>query len=186
MPRSSAVSVLAHRVAPKRFFPSLRLHRLCETIPEAIAGGNPLAALVDSVQQKCDETVALSRLNDLFIMPIYVHPARPADATLYRTRHILGTTRQTGYGPGPRTDHLVGRIRSRAWLFVQLQLASGRGWSDFVPAPSLQLRRTSGHHGIRHGSSPSRTQWPPHQQHQLGEVQAFALRLANEIRALAH
>ena len=61
MPHSSAVSVLSRLVAlgylnqnaeTKRFFPSLRLHRLCESVPEAIIGGNPLAQLVDLIQSK--------------------------------------------------------------------------------------------------------------------------------------
>jgi DNA-binding IclR family transcriptional regulator len=80
IPHSSAVSVLSRLVTlgyldqngeTKRFFPSLRLHRLCEAVPEGIIGGNPLARLVDSVQAKTEETTSVSRLHDLFTMPIY-------------------------------------------------------------------------------------------------------------------
>jgi DNA-binding IclR family transcriptional regulator len=89
MPHSSAVSVLSRLVTlgyldqnseTKRFFPSLRLHRLCETVPESIIAGNPIALLADVVQSKVDETTTISRLHDLFTMPIYVHTAIHANA----------------------------------------------------------------------------------------------------------
>lgn len=89
MPHSSAVSVLSRLTdlgyldqnsETKRFFPSLRLHRLCATVPEAIVGGNPLAELVDRIQYCTDETTTISRLDGLFTMPIYVRPAKHANA----------------------------------------------------------------------------------------------------------
>jgi DNA-binding IclR family transcriptional regulator len=89
MPHSSAVSVLSRLVTlgylnqnpdSKRFFPSLRLHRLCGSVPEAIIGGNPLADLVDSIQCRVDETTSVSRLDGLFTMPIYVRSATHAEA----------------------------------------------------------------------------------------------------------
>ena len=89
MPHSSAVSVLSRLVTlgyldqnadTKRFFPSLRLHRLCGAVPEAIIGGNPLADLVDSIQCRVDETTSISRLDALFTMPIYVRSATHAEA----------------------------------------------------------------------------------------------------------
>ena len=89
MPHSSAVSVLS-RLADlgyvdqngetKRFFPSVRLHRLCETVPEAIVDGNPYADLVDRIQHSTDETTTISRLDGLFTMPIYVRSAKHANA----------------------------------------------------------------------------------------------------------
>jgi len=89
IPHSSAVSVLTRMVAlgylnqnvdTKRYFPSLRLHRLCKTVPEAIIGGNPLAELVDRVQYCSGETTSISRLDGLFTLPIYVRPSERADA----------------------------------------------------------------------------------------------------------
>jgi IclR family acetate operon transcriptional repressor len=89
IPHSSAVSVLSRLVAlgyldqnaeTKRFFPSMRLHRLCEAVPEGIIGGNPLARLVDSVHGKTEETTSVSRLQDLFTMPLYVRTASYAGA----------------------------------------------------------------------------------------------------------
>lgn len=89
MPHSSAVSVLTRMVGlgylnqnleTKRYFPSHRLHRLCQTVPEAIIGGNPLAELVDRVQYCSDETTSISRLDGLFTRPIYVRPSTRADA----------------------------------------------------------------------------------------------------------
>ena len=64
----------------KRFFPSLSLHRLCEAVPESIIAGNPIAQLADAVQRKVDETTTISRLHDLFTMPIYVRTAVHASA----------------------------------------------------------------------------------------------------------
>lgn len=89
MPHSSAVSVLTRMVGlgyleqnteTKRFFPSLRLHHLCESVPEAIIGGNPLAELVDRIQYGSDETTSISRLDGLFTLPVYVRPSQRADA----------------------------------------------------------------------------------------------------------
>ena len=89
MPHSSAVSVLARLVClgyldqnseTKRFFPSIRLHQLCDTLPEAVFGGHPLADLVDRVQHSADETTSISRLDGLFTMPLYVRSARHANA----------------------------------------------------------------------------------------------------------
>ncbi len=89
IPHSSAVSVLSRLVAlgyldqnveTKRFFPSLSLHRLCEAVPESIIAGNPIAQLADGVQCRVDETTTISRLHDLFTMPIYVRTAIHASA----------------------------------------------------------------------------------------------------------
>jgi IclR family transcriptional regulator, acetate operon repressor len=89
MPHSSAVSVLTRMVRlgyldqnseNKRFFPSLRLHHLCSTVPEAIIGGNPLADLVDRIQYGSEETTSISRLDGLFTLPLYVRPGKRADA----------------------------------------------------------------------------------------------------------
>jgi DNA-binding IclR family transcriptional regulator len=89
MPHSSAVSVLARLVdlgyldqnsETKRFFTSVRLHHLCDALPEAIVGGNPLAELVDRIQYATDETTSISRLDGLFTMPIYVRSAKHAKA----------------------------------------------------------------------------------------------------------
>ena len=89
MPHSSAVSVLSRMVdlgyldqnsETKRFFPSLRLHHLCESVPEAIIGGNPLAQLVDRIQYGSEETTSISRLDGLITLPVYVRLAKRADA----------------------------------------------------------------------------------------------------------
>jgi DNA-binding IclR family transcriptional regulator len=89
MPHSSAVSVLSRltglgyfdqNTETKRFFPSVRLHHLCDTVPEAIVGGNPYAELVDRIQHSTDETTTISRLDGLFTMPIYVRSAKHANA----------------------------------------------------------------------------------------------------------
>ncbi len=108
MPHSSAVSVLSRLVTlgyldqnadTKRFFPSLRLHRLCGAVPDAIIGGNPLADLVDSIQSRVDETTSISRLDGLFTMPIYVRSATHAEAV----RVIPGLS------GGMATQSVVGR-----------------------------------------------------------------------------
>ena len=108
MPHSSAVSVLSRLVAlgyldqnaeTKRFFPSLRMHRLCGAIPEAIAGGTPYAHIVDLVHSKTDETTSLSRLHDLFTMPIYARTATHPSAN----RVIPGLS------GGLATQSIVGR-----------------------------------------------------------------------------
>ncbi len=89
MPHSSAVSVLSRLVhlgyldqnsETKRFFTSVRLHHLCDALPEAIVGGNPLAELVDRIAHATDETTSISRLDGLFTMPIYVRSAKHAKA----------------------------------------------------------------------------------------------------------
>jgi len=89
MPHSSAVSVLSRLVdlgyldqnsETKRFFTSVRLHHLCETLPEAIVRGNPLAELVDRIQHATDETTSISRLDGLFTIPIYVRSAKHSKA----------------------------------------------------------------------------------------------------------
>ena len=108
IPHSSAVSVLSRLVTlsyldqnleTKRFFPSLRLHRLCGAVPEAIIGGNPLADLVDSIQSRVDETTSISRLDGLFTMPIYVRSATHADAV-----RVI-----PGFSGGLATQSVVGR-----------------------------------------------------------------------------
>jgi len=89
LPHSSAVSMLSRLTdlgyfdqnsETKRFFPSVRLHHLCETVPEAIVVGSPYAQLVDRIQLSTDETTTISRLDGLFTMPIYVRPAKHANA----------------------------------------------------------------------------------------------------------
>lgn len=89
MPHSSAVSVLSRlallgyldqNTETKRFFPSVRLRHLCNTVPEAIVCGNPLADLVDRLQHATDETTTISRLDGLFTMPIYVRSAEHGSA----------------------------------------------------------------------------------------------------------
>ena len=89
MPHSSTVSVLSRLVTlgyldqsteTRRFYPSLQLHHLCDSMPKAVVGGNPLAQLADSVQSKLNETTSISRLNDMFSMPIYAHAATHAEA----------------------------------------------------------------------------------------------------------
>lgn len=89
MPHSSTISVLSRLVAlgyldqsseTRRFYPSMLLHHLCDSLPKAVASGNRLAMLVDSVQSKLGETTSVSRLNDMFSMPLYVHAASHADA----------------------------------------------------------------------------------------------------------
>jgi DNA-binding IclR family transcriptional regulator len=89
LPHSSAVSVLSRLTGlgyleqnseTKRFFPSLRLRRLCETVPDSIVCGNPLAELTDRIQYCTDETTSISRLDGLFTMPIYVRLASHASA----------------------------------------------------------------------------------------------------------
>jgi IclR family acetate operon transcriptional repressor len=89
LPQSSTASVLSRLVTlgyldqnseTKRYFPSLRLHRLCNAVPEGIVGGSPLADLVDSIQCRVDETTTISRLDGLFTMPIYVRSALHRDA----------------------------------------------------------------------------------------------------------
>ena len=89
LPQSSTASVLSRLVAlgyldqnseTKRYFPSLRLHRLCNAVPEGIVGGSPLADLVDSIQSRVDETTTISRLDGLFTMPIYVRTATHREA----------------------------------------------------------------------------------------------------------
>ena len=108
MPHSSAVSVLSRLTdlgyldqnsESKRFFPSLRLNSLCYTVPEAIVGGNPLAALADRVQSSTDETTTISRFNGLFTMPIYVRSAKHANAW-----HVTA-----GLPGGLATQSVVGR-----------------------------------------------------------------------------
>jgi DNA-binding IclR family transcriptional regulator len=84
MPHSSTVSLLWRLVAlgyleqnaeTKRYFPSLQLTRLCESVPGVIGRGSPEASLVDNVHAKTAETTSLSRLCDLFTLPLYVRPA---------------------------------------------------------------------------------------------------------------
>lgn len=89
LPHSSAVSVLVRLTdlgylnqnsETKRFFPSLRLRRLCGSVPEAVIGGNPIAEMADRIQCAVDETTSISRLDGLFTLPVYVRPARHASA----------------------------------------------------------------------------------------------------------
>ena len=89
MPHSSAISVLSRMVSlgyldqsteTRRFYPSMLMHHLCDSLPKAVASGNRLAMLVDSVQSKLGETTTLSRLSDMFTMPLYVHAASHVDA----------------------------------------------------------------------------------------------------------
>lgn len=84
MPHSSAVSVLSRLVTlgyldqnadTKRFFPTLQLTHLCESVPDGIACGTLPARIVDAVHAQLAETTSLSRLCDLFTMPVYVRTA---------------------------------------------------------------------------------------------------------------
>jgi DNA-binding IclR family transcriptional regulator len=84
LPHSSAVSVLSRLTGlgyldqnseTKRFFPSLRLRHLCESVPDSIVCGNPLAELTDRLQYTTDETTSISRLDGLFTMPLYARQA---------------------------------------------------------------------------------------------------------------
>ncbi len=89
LPHSSAVSVLARLTdlgylnqnsETKRFFPSLRLRRLCGSVPEAVVRGNPIASMADRIQCAVDETTTISRLDGLFTLPVYVRSASHASA----------------------------------------------------------------------------------------------------------
>jgi DNA-binding IclR family transcriptional regulator len=89
MPHSSTISVLSRLVSlgyldqnseTRRFYPSLRLHHLCDTLPKAVISGNRFAMLADSVHSKLNETTSISRLNDMFTMPIYARTATHSDA----------------------------------------------------------------------------------------------------------
>lgn len=84
MPHSSAVSLLSRLVALghleqnpgcRRYYPSLRLKRLCESLPDGISRGSLPARVVDAVYERSGETTSLSRLCDLFTLPVYVHTA---------------------------------------------------------------------------------------------------------------
>lgn len=109
MPHSSAVSLLSRMVSlgyldqnanTKRFFPSLRLSHLCESVPDSITFGSLPAQLADAVHARTDETTSLSRLSDLFTLPVYVRSAS------YRGGHIV-TPGCTG---GLATQSVVGQV----------------------------------------------------------------------------
>lgn len=108
MPHSSTVSVLSRLVTlgyleqnaeTKRFFPSLRLNRLCESVPEGIVGGSLLARLVEGVHARTGETTSLSRLYGLLTMPVYVRTACYQGA-----HHVI-----PGRTGGLATQSVVGR-----------------------------------------------------------------------------
>jgi DNA-binding IclR family transcriptional regulator len=108
MPHSSAVSLLSRLVSlgyleqnadTKRYFPSLRLSHLCESVPDGIARGSLPARLVDAVHARTAETTSLSRLSDLFTLPVYVRTAS------YRGAHHV-TPGGTG---GLATQSVVGQ-----------------------------------------------------------------------------
>jgi DNA-binding IclR family transcriptional regulator len=84
LPHSSAISLLGRLVElgyleqneeSKRFFPSLRLSKLCHEVPDGIACGSLSARVVDAVHARVDETTTLSRLCDLSTLPVYVRTA---------------------------------------------------------------------------------------------------------------
>ena len=108
MPHSSSLSVLSHlvtlgyleqNVETKRFFPSLRLTRLCESVPEGVASGSAPARLVDAVYTRTAETTSLSRLYGLLTMPVYVRTACYPGA-----HHVI-----PGRSGGLATQSVVGR-----------------------------------------------------------------------------
>lgn len=108
MPHSSAVSVLSRLVTlgyldqntdTKRFFPTLQLTHLCESVPDGIACGSLPARLVDAVHTRLKETTSLSRLCDLFTMPVYVRTASYAGA-----HHVM-----PGCTGGLATQSVVGQ-----------------------------------------------------------------------------
>ena len=120
MPHSSAVSILSRlndlgyldqNPETKRFFPSVRLHHLCGTVPEAIVGGNPYADLVDRIRDGTDETTTISRLDGLFTMPIYVSSAKHAKA--WRVT--------AGLSGGLATESVVGRALLSTLTDVEVQ-----------------------------------------------------------------
>jgi DNA-binding IclR family transcriptional regulator len=89
LPHSSTISLLTRLVSlgyldyhleTRSFYPSLRLHHLCDTLPKAVFRGNRFAMLADAVQSKLNETTSINRLSDLFTLPIYARPAVHADA----------------------------------------------------------------------------------------------------------
>jgi DNA-binding IclR family transcriptional regulator len=137
MPHSSAISVLSRLVSlgylvqnaeTKRFFPSLRLHRLCESLPEAVISGVPLANLVDLIQSKTDETTSLSRLDGVFTTPIYVRSATHAQAE----RVIPGLT------GGLAIHSVVGRtlLSTLSDSDVQRFLERANYWAKRVRVPN--------------------------------------------------
>jgi DNA-binding IclR family transcriptional regulator len=108
MPHSSAVSVLGRLTdlgyldqnsETKRFFTSLRLRHLCDSVPEAVVSGSPIAALADRIQHATDETTSISRLDGLFTRPIYVKTAE----------HDSAWRVTTGLPGGLATISVVGR-----------------------------------------------------------------------------
>ncbi len=133
MPHSSAVSVLTRLVAlgyldqnaeTKRFFPTLQLTYLCESVPDGIALGSLPARLVDAVHAKVGETTSVSRLCDLFTMPVYVRTAA------YKGAHqvIPGCT------GGLATQSVVGQ--------TLLSLKSNEGLEYFIQRSEYWARRT--------------------------------------------
>jgi IclR family pca regulon transcriptional regulator len=89
LPHSSTISLLSRLVTlgyldqnpeTRRFYPSLRLHHLFDMLPKAVFRGNRFAMLADAVQSKLHETTSISRLNDVFTLPIYSQAAAHVDA----------------------------------------------------------------------------------------------------------
>jgi DNA-binding IclR family transcriptional regulator len=89
LPHSSTVAILTRLVDlgyfeqnpdTKKFFPSSRLSQLLQALPESIVGGNPIAQLVEAIQAITEETTSVSRLNDIFTVPICVRSAKHAEA----------------------------------------------------------------------------------------------------------
>ena len=107
MPHSSAVSLLSRMVSlgyldqndhTKRFFPSLRLNHLCRSLPDSVTFGSLPAQLVDTVQSRTEETTSLSRLYDLFTLPVYVHAASCPRAHVVTPGHTGGLATQSVVG----------------------------------------------------------------------------------------
>lgn len=107
IPHSSAVSLLSRLVSlgyleqnkdSKRFFPSLQLTVLCESVPNGVACGSTPTRVADAVHERHGETTFVSRLSDIFTLPVFVR------AATYRGAHVVST----GSAGGLATESLTG------------------------------------------------------------------------------
>lgn len=126
MPHSSAVSLLSRLVTlgyleqnaeTKRFFPSLQLSHLCESVPNGIALGSLPAKLVDAVYERTSQTTSLSRLSDLFTLPIY------ARAACYRGAHLVTPGCTNGLATQSVTGQTLLSLKTDADLKAFIQRA---------------------------------------------------------------
>jgi DNA-binding IclR family transcriptional regulator len=110
IPHSSAVSLLTRLVAlgyleqnttNKRFSPSLQLTVLCEAIPNGVGCGILPTQVADAVYDRRGETTFVSRLSDLFTLPVYVR------AATYRGAHVVATGRAGGLATESVTGHAL-------------------------------------------------------------------------------